>query len=65
MSSTYTDKNNLFAVYEKTFPIGKSTPNRDAIGFSQIAFLITVLPKDGPYRFRSRGTTGSSILDKI
>ena len=31
--------------------------------FSQIAFPIEVLAKGWPYRFRSRGTTGSSILD--
>ena len=47
MSSTYTDKNNpFFTVYEKTFPIGNPSPNRASVGFSQIAFLITVLPKD-------------------
>ena len=40
-------------------PNWKPSPNRAARGFSQIAFPITVLPKDD----RSRGTTGSSILD--
>ena len=33
------------------------------IGLSQIAFPIIVHAKGWPYRFRSRGTTGSSILD--
>ena len=48
MSSTYTDKNNPFSrCTNEAFPIGrKPPPNRDAIGFSQIAFPITFLPMD-------------------
>ena len=47
MSSTYTWKNHPFSrCTKKTFPIGKPTPNRVLIGFSQIAFPIIVLPKD-------------------
>ena len=33
-------------MYKETFPIWKLSRNRIAIGFSQIAFHITVLPKD-------------------
>ena len=47
LSSTYTDKNRtFFTMYKETFPIWKPFPNRAAIGFSQIAFPIIVLPKD-------------------
>ena len=38
-----------------------ASPNHASTRFSQIAFPIIVLTKDD--RFRSRGTTGSSILD--
>ena len=53
----------LFTMNEETFPIWKHSPNRTSIGSSQIAFPIIVLLKGWPYRWRSRGTTGSSILD--
>ena len=46
MSSTYTDKNNPFYGVRISIPNWKPSPNRAAIGFSQIAFPITVLPKD-------------------
>ena len=63
MSSTYTDKNNPFwRCYEWEFSIVNLLSNRTAIGFSQIAFPISPA-KGWPYRFCSRGTTGSSILD--
>ena len=46
-SSTYTDKNSpCFSVNEKAVPIWNFFPNRISIGFSQIAFPITVRPKD-------------------
>ena len=50
-------------MYEQTFPIWKPSPNRAAIGFSQIAFHMIVLPVDDRTDFRSRGMTGSSVLD--
>ena len=53
----------LLTVNEISIPKWKPSPNRTSIGFSQIAFPITVLPEGWPYRFRSRWTTGSSILD--
>ena len=58
MSSTYTDKNNLFSRCTKRhsqFGIF-SQPCFNLIGFSQIAFSTIVLPN-------LRGTIGSSILD--
>ena len=63
MSSTYTDKNN---------PFSRWTKRHSQFGiFSQPCFnrtfsncLSQKSPAKGwPYRFRSRGTTGSSILD--
>ena len=55
----------LFHGVRKNIPNWKPFPNRAAIEFSQIAFPITVLLQDGPYRCRSRGTTGSkSTLSK-
>ena len=63
MSSTYTDKNNSFSRWTK---------RHSQFGiFSQPCFnrmfsncLFHNSPAKGwPYRFRSRGTTGSSILD--
>ena len=63
LSSTYTDKNN---------PFSRWTKRHSQFGsFSQPCFKRifsnclspVVLPKRWPYRFRSRGTTGSSILD--
>ena len=45
MSSTYTDKNNLLSRgTNKYSQLETSFPNRVSIGFSQIAFPITVLP---------------------
>ena len=46
MSSTYTDKNNPFDGVRTSIPSWKPSPNRASMGFSQIAFHITVLPKD-------------------
>ena len=46
MSSTYTDKNKPFSRVRISITNREPSPNRVAIGFSQIAFLITVLPKD-------------------
>ena len=45
MSSTYTDKKNLLTMHKQAFLIGNLF-NRAAIGFSQIAFPIIVVPKD-------------------
>ena len=64
MSSTCTSKNNPFLNdAQRDIPNLEPSPNRVVIGFFQIAFSITVLSKDDPYRFRSRRTTGSSTLD--
>ena len=46
MSSTYTDKNNPFHGVRISIPNWKPCPNRVAIGCSQIAFPIIVMPKD-------------------
>ena len=46
MSSTHTDKNNPFHGVRISISNWKPSPNRTSIGFSQIAFPITVLPKD-------------------
>ena len=47
MSSTYTYKNNPFSrCVQTSIPNWTLCPNHISIGFSQIAFLITVLPKD-------------------
>ena len=46
MSSTYTDKTNRFHGVRISIPNWKPSPNGASIGFSQIAFPITVLPKD-------------------
>ena len=46
MSSTYTGLNNFFHGVRISIPSWKPSPNRTSIGFSQIAFPITVLPKD-------------------
>ena len=63
MSSTYTDKNN---------PFSRCTNKHSQLEtFSQPCFnrifsnclSIIVLPQDWPQRFRSRTTTGSSVLD--
>ena len=62
MSSTYTDKNNPFLRWTKRHSNLEFSPSHVSIGFSQIAFPIVVLPKI-TIEIRSRGTTGSSILD--
>ena len=49
----------LFHDEQRDIPNLEFSPIHVCIGFSQIAFPIIVRP----YRFRSRGTTGSSILD--
>ena len=64
MSSTYTDKNNPLLrctnKHSQLETFSQAYFNR----LSQIAFPITVLPKDDHTDFvRSRGTTGSSMLD--
>ena len=46
MSSTYTEKNNPFHGVRVSIPNLKPSPSHASIGFSQIAFPITVLPKD-------------------
>ena len=46
MSSTNKDKNNPFDGVRTGIPNWKPSPNRASIRFSQIAFPITVLPKD-------------------
>ena len=46
MSSTYTDKNNPFHDVQRDIPKLDFSPSHVSIGFSQIAFLIKVLPKD-------------------
>ena len=46
MSSIYKDKNNFFHGVRMSIPNWKPFLNRTSIGFSQIAFPITVLPKD-------------------
>ena len=48
---------------QKSIPNWKLSPNRILIRFSQIAFSHNSPAKGWPYRFRSRGKTGSSILD--
>ena len=46
MSSTYTDENNPFQGVRISIPSWKPSPKRGSVGFSQIAFPTTVLPKD-------------------
>ena len=46
MSSTYTDKNNPFRFGTKDIPNLEFSPSHVSIGFSQIAFYTTVLPKN-------------------
>ena len=46
MSSTYTDKNNLFHDEQRDIPNLEFSPIHVSIGLSQIAFPIIVLPKD-------------------
>ena len=46
MSSTYTDKNNPFHDVQMSIPNLEFSPCHVSIGFSHIAFPITVLPKD-------------------
>ena len=59
MSSTYTDKINPFSRCTRTgIPNWKLSPNRFPIGFSQIAFPITVLPKDDHTDFAQKERLG-------
>ena len=46
MSSTYTDKNNIFHDAQRDTPNLEFSPSDVSIGFSQIAFPTTVLLKD-------------------
>ena len=46
-----------------SIPNGKLSPNRISIELYQIAFPHNSPAEGWPYRFLSRGTTGSSILD--
>ena len=46
MASTNTDKNNPFSRCTKRHSQLEFSPSHASIGFSQIAFPITVLPKD-------------------
>ena len=46
MSSTYTEKNNLFSRCTKRHSQFGICPSHVSIGFSQIAFPIIVLPRD-------------------
>ena len=53
-SSTYTDKNIPFHGVQLSIPNWKPFPNRTSIRFSQIAFPITVLPKDDRIDFAQK-----------
>ena len=46
MSSTHTDKNNLFHGVRISIPNWKPAPNHASTRFPQLAFPMTVLPKD-------------------
>ena len=48
MSSTYTDKNNLFHDVQRDILNLEFSPSHVSKGFSQIAFPIIVLPKGDP-----------------
>ena len=50
-------------MYKETFPIGNFFSNCAAIGSTQIAFPIIVLPKDDHAHFVQEERHGSSILD--
>ena len=64
MSSTYKDKIDPFCDGVRTgIPNWKPFPNRAAMGFSQIAFPIMVLPKDDHIDSVQEEQLGSSILD--
>ena len=53
----------LFRGVRRSISSWKLSPNHISIGFSQIAFSHNSPPKGFPYKFLSRKTTGSSILD--
>ena len=55
----------LDIVARKCIPDWEPSPNRAAIGFSQIAFPITVLPKDGRTDFVQREKLGFRCSTKI
>ena len=57
-SSTYRDKNNPFSRCTNKHSREKPSPNRISIGFSQIAFSITVLPKDDDRDFAQKERLG-------
>ena len=58
MSSTYTDKNNPFHGVRISIPNWKPSPNLTQIEFSQVAFHITVLPKDDHTHFAQEERLG-------
>ena len=62
ISSTYTDKNNPFSVNEWTFTIWNFSHPFSRRTFSN-CLSHDSSAKGWPYRFRSRGTNGSSILN--
>ena len=53
----------LFHGVRISIPNLEPSPNRAAIGFSQIAFPMIVLPKDDRIDFAQEERLGSSILD--
>ena len=53
----------LFHDEQRDIPNLEFSPSHVSRGLSQIAFPITVLPKDDRTDFVQRGTTGSSTLD--
>ena len=63
MSSTCTDKNNPFSRCTNKHSQLETFSNRTSIGFSQIAFPTTILPKDDRTDFAQEERLGSSILD--
>ena len=54
----------LFHGVRISIPNWKPSPNRVPIELSQIAFSHNSTAKEWPYRFRSRGTTRSAMLDR-
>ena len=62
MSCTYTDKNGFLGL-QVSIPNLELFPNRVSIDLSQNYLSHNSPARGWPYRFRSRGTTGSSMLD--
>ena len=58
MSSTYTERTTLFHGVRISIANWKPSPNRISTGFSQIAFPITVLPKDDRVDFAQEEQLG-------